>query len=157
MAPTAALATTKTTTDVNTLATTESNVVSILCRYKATAAWQTKFEAAITAHNAALVKVNADLGPKHPSQVLLSQKGSGAAGTAKFTVPTAAKGWRLAWSYSCASFGGRANFQVYINRGTGSDLGTKSVGHGGGFYDSGTFYLQVTSECSWSIQAVAGG
>jgi hypothetical protein len=57
-----ALASTTTTkTDVATLATAESKVVSLLHEYKPTVAWKLKYEAAVTKQAAILAKVSSDL------------------------------------------------------------------------------------------------
>lgn len=90
--------------------------------------------------------------------VLLRLTGSGTKTTRKFT---AAGDWDLAWSYDCSSFGYDGNFQVFP---TSSDplatlnlvnqLGRKDSGveH---YHEGGTIYLEVNSECDWTIRAVA--
>jgi cell division septation protein DedD len=91
-------------------------------------------------------------------QVLLDLSGKGTKTTQKFT---AASDWDLNWSYDCAAFGYQGNFQVYIYNGDGSmsfdnsavnQLGMKDSGveH---YHKGGTYYLQVNSECSWTMQA----
>ena len=98
---------------------------------------------------------------ENPRNPQLTQSGQGTASTAKFTVPAAAGGWRLAWSYSCAALGSTGNFIIYVNGGSGNDQGVNELGMKGSsvehYYDTGTFYLQISSECNWSIQAVRAG
>jgi hypothetical protein len=96
-------------------------------------------------------------------QVLLDIKGSGTNTTQKFS---AASDWNLEWTYDCTAFiggfaGGHGNFIVDVRNTDGSrsqnqgtnQLGVKDQGieH---FHVGGTFYLEVTSECNWSITAV---
>jgi hypothetical protein len=134
-------------------------VVGVLHGYQDNAAWKAQFKTALAMQNADLAKVNTDLNPASTS-ALLTQSGSGTASTPRFTVPSAAGGWRLAWSYNCTAFGSSGNFQIYITGGSGADIGVNQLGmkvsgveH---YYDTGTFSLEVNSECSWAIQAVAG-
>jgi hypothetical protein len=63
-----AVAATSTSTDVQRLATAESNVVTLLHQYKPDAAWNAKFKAAEAVQAAALAKVNADLSPPAKSK-----------------------------------------------------------------------------------------
>ncbi len=91
-------------------------------------------------------------------QVLLDLSGSGSKSTQKFT---AGGDWDLNWTYDCSNFGGKGNFQVFIYNGDGSmsfensainQLGSKDSGteH---YHKGGTYYLEVNSECSWTLQA----
>ncbi|MDQ6617850.1 MAG: hypothetical protein M3083_24670 [Actinomycetota bacterium] len=97
----------------------------------------------------------ASKGPK----VLLSVSGTGLKKTEKFT--TSSNDWDLAWSYDCSKFfGGKGNFQVYVNGQVNigglsnlvvNELGASgsSVGH---FHEGGTLYLEVNSECTWTVK-----
>jgi hypothetical protein len=58
-----AVAATSTPTDVAKLATAESNVVTLLHRYKPTAAWKASLKTAEATQAADIVKVNSDLSP----------------------------------------------------------------------------------------------
>lgn len=96
--------------------------------------------------------------PAPTPQVLLDLQGSGTKSTQKFT---AASDWDLNWSYDCSNFGTQGNFMVQITNGDGSysydnqavnQLGAKGtdVEH---YHKGGTFYLQISSECSWQVTA----
>ncbi len=85
--------------------------------------------------------------------------GSGIQNTSKFTVSDT---WKLDYSY-WACPGGQGNF--IVNEDGGEDFGGASVnqlGSGGsastmGYGDSGTHYLSVNSECSWSVKVIDEG
>jgi hypothetical protein len=95
--------------------------------------------------------------PNTAPQTLLDLQGSGSKTTQKFT----ARGdWDLAWTYDCSSFGAQGNFVVMVYNGDGSmsfqnsalnQIGTKGsdVQH---YHTGGTFYLDINSECSWSLK-----
>jgi hypothetical protein len=64
--------------------------------------------------------------------------------------------WTMAWSYDC--FGGQDAFVVTVNEPAADDavdLGTSSNGAAASgteyYYDAGSFSLEVTSTCGWSI------
>ena len=89
-------------------------------------------------------------------QTLGKISGSGTTTTQKFT---AASDWDLNWSYDCSNFGNQGNFQVMIYNGDGSlsfqnalvnQLGKSDSGveH---YHNAGTFYLEVNSECKWTV------
>jgi hypothetical protein len=95
-----------------------------------------------------------------PKPALL-QAGQGTATTNTFKVP---QNWDLSWSYDCSqALGGQGNFIVmiydYYKAGSQLDLDNQGVnqlgpsGKGVEHYHSGgnTKYLQITSECSWSV------
>lgn len=91
---------------------------------------------------------------KPAGTVLLSVKGSGTKTTQKFA---AKSDWDLRWSYDCSNFGTQGNF---IATPTGSDfltpvnqLGNRDSGveH---YHSGGTYYLEVISECDWTLKAV---
>jgi hypothetical protein len=85
---------------------------------------------------------------------LLDVTGNGIKQTASFT---AGSEWTISYRYDCTAFGQSGNFAVTIMDTSGglvnvaaNELGTKgtaaSVQH-----ESGRFYLEVNSECSWHI------
>ena len=83
--------------------------------------------------------------------------GSGIKTTQKFSTPE--DDWDLAWTYNCASYGGRGNFQVYVTSPDGTpsgNAGVNELGAGGSsveyFHQGGTFYLVMNSECTWSVK-----
>ncbi|HUZ85533.1 MAG TPA: hypothetical protein VNF26_01130 [Candidatus Baltobacterales bacterium] len=96
-------------------------------------------------------------------QVLLDITGSNTNTTQKFS---AAGDWDLQWTYDCTAFvgdvaGGHGNFIVEVRNSDGTSsqnqgvnqLGVKDQGveH---FHLAGTFYLEVTSECAWTIKVI---
>jgi hypothetical protein len=94
--------------------------------------------------------------------VLWQSSGSGIQSGPQFTVPAGTKEWDEVWSYDCSAFGSSGNFISTIN-GFGSasgttDSGTNQLGASGSgtnhYYDTGTFSIDVNSECNWTEKAV---
>jgi hypothetical protein len=88
-------------------------------------------------------------------KVLLDVQGTGTKSTNKFT---AGGDWDLTWSYDCSSFGSQGNFQVILYGQNSSDLKGIPVNELGAKgndvtheHDSGTFYLEMNSECAWHV------
>ena len=88
---------------------------------------------------------------------LFRVSGSGLKQTADFTVPSE---WTLAYTYNCAAFGGSGNFIVTGYNSDGSmdfsgpsvnELGAKGSSSTAVHADSGTKYLSIDSECSWTV------
>jgi len=71
--PAAAFAATTTQTDVTSLATAESNVVTLLHHYKAAAAWKAQYEAAVATQATDLVKLNTALAVLAPAAALAAE------------------------------------------------------------------------------------
>jgi len=100
--------------------------------------------------------------PARP-QVIERFNGSGAQNTQSFTVPDS---WHLSWEYWGCS-GGTGNFIVEEYNTDGSidynGVTVNELGSGRGpvatyaYGDSGSHYLSVNSECSWSLAVVVGG
>jgi hypothetical protein len=92
---------------------------------------------------------------KPVSTTVLSSKGSGIKNTAKFTT---GKDWSIAWTYNCTSFGSEGNFQIFIyTDGTADNVAANALGKKGSdtspaYDDPGTHYLQINSECAWTIK-----
>jgi hypothetical protein len=94
----------------------------------------------------------------HQSVVLLQLKGSGTKSTQTFTAPS---NWTLDYTYDCSSFSnGKGNFQVYVFNADGSmssASGVNQLGSSGSdteyYHQGGSLYLEVNSECSWTITA----
>lgn len=89
-----------------------------------------------------------------PPRVVLSVQGNGAKSTAKFDAPDQ---WDLDWTYNCAAFGSSGNFQVSVSGGSTNYVGVNTLGARGSgteYYHQGDtgLYLEVNSECSWTIQ-----
>jgi len=90
--------------------------------------------------------------------VLWTASGQGATSGPQFTVPSTASGWIEQWSYDCSNFGSTGNFITsitgYANAAGTTDAGVNELGASGSgsnyYYDSGTFSIQVNSECNWT-------
>jgi hypothetical protein len=72
--------------------------------------------------------------------------------------------WTMAWTYDCTAFRSQGNFSVDINQPAGDetvDIGPNELGTGGSgtdsYDDTGTFSLDVLSECDWSITVNSAG
>lgn len=99
-----------------------------------------------------------------PPQTLLIQSNEGGEITTPFTVPSNAATWDVHWTYNCSNNGGVGNFVVNVLEGGGidaSDAGVNQLGSGGSgtqdYHDQGSFSLQISSECIWSIQVAIPG
>ena|SRR5579864_5377211 len=97
---------------------------------------------------------NTTTGQSNP-QVIMDKSGSGNFKTPSFTT---SGGWEIDWSYDCSNLGHSATFQVTVYESASNSqvdiaaiaLGTQ--GPGVAFEDQGgTYYLQVSSECSWHV------
>jgi hypothetical protein len=69
--------------------------------------------------------------------------------------------WSLQWSFDCASLGDSGNFSVRVMRQGGGASGIAAVerisDHDSGdehYHQAGTYYLQVVSECQWSVKVM---
>lgn len=70
--------------------------------------------------------------------------------------------WDLKWSYDCTNFSNTGNFIVHVRNKGGGYSGFQSVnelgaqGSGTEHYhgESGTYYLEISSECKWAVKAV---
>lgn len=92
-------------------------------------------------------------------KVVLEGSGNGIKNTANFTTGS---DWSIAYTFNCASFGYKGNFQIYAYDGSqlsgvpANELamkgGATSYQHG----DSGTHYLQINSECAWTVKVTDG-
>ena len=100
--------------------------------------------------------------PQSPSatqQTLLNISGEGSKSTQEFTV---SGDWQIQYTYNCSNAGGTGNFQVYINSSDNSSLGIVGINELGAsgsdteyYHQGGTYYLEVNSECSWTIDVTA--
>ena len=95
--------------------------------------------------------------PSSSEQVVFRQSGTGSATTAAFTIAPNADVWTVDWAYNCGSTGG--DFTYYVYSGGAPDindtgaLDLNSSGSGSNAYsDTGTFYFQVPTACSWAIE-----
>ncbi len=90
---------------------------------------------------------------------LLDVSGTGPKITGRFV---AKAGWDMAWSYDCGQNAGgfsatvyEANNQISFNASGVSDFGARANGvkH---YTTPGTYFLQISSSCSWHVVARAG-
>ena len=95
--------------------------------------------------------------PAPQTVVLLNISGSGSKSTQSFTAPS--NNWQLGYTYDCSAFGTKGNFQVMIYNQDGSLSDNNLVnelGNSGNdteyYHKAGSYYLEVNSECSWTIQ-----
>lgn len=95
----------------------------------------------------------------HPGEnVLLRASGTGTQTTQSFTASGA---WSIAWSFDCGTGSGGSFFvDIYNasdhtpdfkNRGVVAD-GKQAAADTSRFANPGTFYLQVTTTCAWTIK-----
>lgn len=86
--------------------------------------------------------------------------GSGTQKTAQFTVTST---WALSYAFDCSSFGYKGNFQVFTDGGsdfsgvTVNDLAMSKSAVTYAYNDAGTHYLEVSSECSWTVKVIDQG
>jgi hypothetical protein len=168
----------RTTGDAAALKADESAVIGDISTFQqlsgsaSVAAIAVKLKTAESAQSAAAATLTKDLGSSASAptstgssagKVLFSQSASGISSTTPFTVPAAAKGWHVNWTYNCSNFGSSGNFTFDVEQGTSLDFndeGPNELGANGSgtehYYDTGTFHLSVNSECTWTVQAVAG-
>lgn len=87
--------------------------------------------------------------------VVLSLSGSGEQTTQDFTTGS---DWGVSYSYDCSSFGMQGNFVVSDERGVplANTLGTSGSATTYEHGDPGRHYLEVDSECSWTLQVTDG-
>lgn len=93
--------------------------------------------------------------PLAAATTLLNLQGSGIKRSAKFT---AGGDWTIGYAYDCTSFGTSGNFiiTVYDDAGGYADSAANEIGAKGSGtnpeYGGGTFYLEMNSECDWSVK-----
>jgi len=110
---------------------------------------QIKAQAAAAAHQAADAA-------RQAAATALDISGSGTHSTETFTVNNE---WELDWSYDCSSFGSQGNFQIYIYTGrTLLGVGVNQLGDSDSgteyLHQGGDIYLEINSECNWSVKAL---
>jgi hypothetical protein len=94
--------------------------------------------------------------PVHKVSTLLKLNGSGIAKTQQFRTGS---NWTLKYSYDCSNFGSSGNFSVteytngQLNDVLVNELKAKNAGSTP-VYDSGAHYLEINSECDFSIKVV---
>jgi len=96
--------------------------------------------------------------PQAQPQALLTLAGSGTKQTQTFT---AAGDWDLNWTYDCSQAGNNGNFIVTVYNADGSvsfeNTPVNQMGASGNdiqhYHKGGKFYLDINSECSWTVNA----
>lgn len=95
-----------------------------------------------------------------PAQsVVLKVSGSGTKTTKTFTT---GDDWSIKYTYDCSNFGTEGNFQIYVyDNGDPSDTPVNELSKKGGdvTYEhgaSGTHYLEMNSECDWTVTVTDG-
>lgn len=94
--------------------------------------------------------------PSAKRNVVFRQSGTGPATTSAFAIPGNAA-WSVAWSYGHCTLDGGFNFDVYtgnlVDFNDPGSLDLNASGSGGDdYFDSGVFYFQVITSCSWSME-----
>lgn len=118
-----------------------------------------QFELVVTGTNGLIQKeitVHEGKAPTvNPNRTIFQQSGTGEATTSSFTVVPNALFWIVNWSYNCGPIG---NFSYFVYTGTGpdvNDIGSTDLNRSGSGYDSfsdtGTFYFQIPTACSWTM------
>jgi hypothetical protein len=84
-------------------------------------------------------------------------KGSGDERTRRFWVTST---WKLSYQFSCKSFGDAGNFIVWEDGGSDfngvevNDLAMSKTASTWAYDDAGRHYLQIISECSWTLKII---
>ena len=86
--------------------------------------------------------------------MLLQLSGSG---TKKTQVFATGDSWMLYYTYDCSDFGYKGNFMVTeYTDGTMADMPVNELGKNGDsstpVYDAGKHYLEIDSECNWTVK-----
>lgn len=123
---------------------------------------QTIATVAPPAHSAAAVKAPASsAAPAAAKPTLVTTfSGSGQQKTAQFTVGT---NWGISYAFDCTSFGGTGNFVVFTDGGSDfngvsvNDLAASKSAVTYAYGDPGTHYLEINSECSWTVKVYDEG
>jgi hypothetical protein len=94
--------------------------------------------------------------PPIQMKTLLQDQGDFGNKTTKLFTPQGAD-WTLQWSFDCAGLGDSGNFRAKIMRQGGGALASveKINDHDSGtehYHQAGTFYLEVVSECQWTVR-----
>lgn len=97
--------------------------------------------------------------PKPKWHTLATLTGNGDGDTARFHIGGNGD-WELRYTYSCASFGSSGNFAVTEDGGNDmapSAVAVNELGNGGSgvwhvYSDSGSHWLEILSECDWTLK-----
>jgi hypothetical protein len=98
--------------------------------------------------------------PAPVPRVLATFTGSGIQNTTQFTIGGDGN-WNLDWTYNCAAFGTSGNFIVGEDQDglDPSGVNVNELGNGGtgtahAYGDAGLHFLDVNSECSWTMKVI---
>jgi hypothetical protein len=93
--------------------------------------------------------------PKPVAKTVLTESGNGIKSTARFHVNG---DWDLHYTYNCSAFGMKGNFVVTTGGGDFPDVLANELGMKGTVtthqHDGGSLYLEVNSECSWTLKVI---
>jgi hypothetical protein len=91
-------------------------------------------------------------------RVVATFSGSGITNTARFTVSST---WRLDYSFNCGALGQAGNFIVMEDGSFGAmavdELAESKTGSSYAYSDAGPHYLEIDSECSWTVKVSDAG
>jgi hypothetical protein len=92
------------------------------------------------------------------ARVIATFSGSGITNTARFTVSGT---WRLDYSFNCSALGQAGNFIVMEDGSFGAmavdELAESKTGSSYADSDAGPHYLEIDSECSWTVKVSDAG
>ncbi len=117
----------------------------------------TKPKTTTTSSTTTTTTAPATTAPPQP-QTVFTQSGSGIKTTKNFAVPTS--DWDLNYTYDCSNFGSQGNFAVTLYQdGSLDNVVVNELGPGGSsstaIHDGpGSYYMEINSECNWSVAAV---
>lgn len=93
-------------------------------------------------------------------RLVVKFSGNGDTNTVRFAVSAT---WKLAYSYDCSGFGTQGNFAVEEDGGSNpggvsvNEIGMGKTGTSWAYSDAGTHYLEVFSECAWTMKVYDEG
>src|ERR1700733_6700677 len=92
------------------------------------------------------------------AHTVATYSGSGIENTPQFTVTDT---WKLDYSFDCSDFGSSGNFIVMEDGTFGAmsvnGLAMSKSGSSYAYNDAGTHYLEINSECSWTVKIIDEG
>ena len=92
------------------------------------------------------------------AHTVATYSGSGIENTPQFSVTAT---WKLDYSFDCSDFGYKGNFIVMEDGSFGAmsvnGLAISKSGSSYAYNDAGTHYLEINSECSWTVKIIDEG
>jgi hypothetical protein len=96
--------------------------------------------------------------PSPAARTVATYSGSGIENTPQFSVTAT---WKLDYSFDCSDFGSSGNFIVMEDGSFGAmnvnGLAMSKSGSSYAYDDAGRHYLEINSECSWSVKIIDEG